>query len=73
MRGPIEGEVKLQYFEVTSREFDHFERISNALDRLDRGTYGTCTRCSEPIDPDVLTRRPWATLCVNCRDRQNRG
>ncbi len=40
--------------------------IRLALDRIQRGTYGTCHRCGQPIGRDRLAAIPWATSCVHC-------
>ena len=69
--GGLHGEVKVQFIEVSSSEFDHFENLSNALDRLDRGTYGRCNCCRRRIEPTVLAETPWATLCVECGDQES--
>jgi hypothetical protein len=71
LEGPLDGNVKVQFFEVTSREFDHFENISEALARLDRGTYGRCIFCGGRIEADVLAREPWANECVACGDQES--
>ena len=70
LEGSLDGKVKLQCFEVSSREFDHFENISGALDRLDRGTYGRCVFCGGGIEADVLERTPWANECLACGDQE---
>lgn len=67
----LDGNVKLQSFEVSNREFDHFESISNALNRLDQGTYGRCVFCGRRIDSDVLARSPWAIECIECGDQES--
>jgi RNA polymerase-binding protein DksA len=40
--------------------------VDAALDRIERGGYGTCQRCGEPIGGDRLAARPTATTCVRC-------
>jgi DnaK suppressor protein len=40
--------------------------INRALERLDAGVYGICTKCDEPIDPKRLEVLPYAELCVAC-------
>lgn len=40
--------------------------VDAALERMRRGTYGTCTRCGEPIGVDRLRARPTAELCIRC-------
>ena len=43
--------------------------IQDALDRLDRGTYGLCESCGEPIPFERLEAIPHARLCVACPGR----
>lgn len=71
LQGVLDGNLKLQSFEVNSREFDHFENISNALIRLDRGTYGRCTLCGGRIEVEVLEGTPWVRECLACGDQES--
>jgi hypothetical protein len=71
LKGTLDGNVKVQFFEVNGREFDHFENVSNALTRLDQGTYGRCENCGTRIQPDVLAEKPWATECPDCCDQES--
>lgn len=41
--------------------------IERALDRMDRGTYGQCERCGQPIAAERLEALPSARLCINCK------
>jgi DnaK suppressor protein len=43
-----------------------------ALARLAAGTYGTCDSCGEPIGKARLQAFPRATLCVTCKQREER-
>lgn len=43
--------------------------IQQALRRLDRGTFGICQECNQPISPKRLDAVPWATFCVPCQER----
>jgi RNA polymerase-binding transcription factor len=40
--------------------------IDNALEKIDKGTYGACERCGEPIGEDRLAAMPAARLCIKC-------
>ena len=71
LKGALDGNVKVQFFEVDQREFGRFENISNALMRLDKGTYGRCTCCGGRIEPNVLAETPLATLCLDCWDQES--
>jgi|SRR5579859_4254882 len=42
--------------------------IDAALDRLERGEYGTCIDCEEGIAPRRLAAIPWAARCVPCQE-----
>ena len=44
--------------------------LDAAADRLAAGTYGTCTRCGNPIAPDRLDALPATTTCITCADRR---
>jgi RNA polymerase-binding transcription factor len=43
-----------------------------ALARIDAGTYGVCDSCGEPIGKARLQAFPRATLCVSCKQREER-
>lgn len=47
---------------------DQLEALDRALQRLDRGDYGLCEGCGEPIPPERLEVRPAAATCVRCAD-----
>lgn|GEM_PF-6728389 len=71
LEGILDGNVSVQFFEVTDPEFDHFESISQALTRLDHGTYGQCTFCAGRIEAEVLESTPWANECLACSDQES--
>ena len=43
--------------------------INWAIQRLDRGTYGTCERCIAPVPFERLNVLPMARLCMPCQRR----
>jgi DnaK suppressor protein len=48
------------------------EQTEHALARIDAGTYGVCESCGKPIGKARLQAFPRATLCVECKQRQER-
>ena len=42
--------------------------ISDALHRMEHGTYGVCMECEEPISTKRLDAVPWARYCVTCQE-----
>ena len=47
-------------------------QTEKALDRLDKGTYGQCEVCGEAIGKNRLIAFPRATLCMTCKQREER-
>jgi DnaK suppressor protein len=43
-----------------------------AIARIEAGTYGNCESCGEPIGKARLQAFPRATLCVSCKQREER-
>lgn len=41
--------------------------VNKALERLDKGTYGICKYCKQPIDEKRLRARPTSSACVSCK------
>ena len=51
---------------------DLIQKIDRALKRIDDGTYGICVNCGAQISPDRLEAMPWATLCIDCKRKEER-
>lgn len=56
-----------------ARSQQELRRIEVALQRLERGTYGDCLDCDEPIAPARLEANPTVTLCVSCASARETG
>jgi DnaK suppressor protein len=48
------------------------DQTEHALARIQAGTYGVCESCGKPIGKARLQAFPRATLCVTCKQRQER-
>lgn len=48
------------------------EKLHNALTRIEKGTYGLCIRCGNPIPVGRLQVIPEVLLCVPCAEKKNR-
>ena len=51
---------------------DMLEQATHALERLKAGTFGTCESCGEAIGKARVMAFPRATLCVACKQREER-
>jgi DnaK suppressor protein len=46
------------------------QAIEEALERIDKGTYGICRDCGEPIARARLDAIPWTRVCIGCKEKQ---
>jgi DnaK suppressor protein len=47
------------------------QAIEEALWRIEKGTYGVCRDCGEPIAEARLRAIPWTRVCITCKEKQN--
>lgn len=47
--------------------------VQSALQRLEKGTYGECVECEEPLAFEVLRERPEAALCAGCEAERRKA
>ena len=57
---------------LTQNTRELLDQTEHALARIDAGTYGVCESCGKPIGKARLQAFPRATLCVECKQRQER-
>jgi RNA polymerase-binding transcription factor DksA len=55
--------------ELGSAGLQEIQQIRAALVRLDKGTYGTCTRCGKQVGERRLKAIPHAALCITCAEQ----
>jgi RNA polymerase-binding protein DksA len=61
-----------QELSIANNRRDLLVQMERAMERLDKGTYGHCESCHEPIMKARLQAFPSATLCVKCKQREER-
>ncbi|MFC7733167.1 MULTISPECIES: TraR/DksA family transcriptional regulator [Actinomadura] len=57
---------------LTYNARDLLAQNERAVQRMDAGTYGICESCGRPIGKARLQAFPRATLCVRCKQREER-
>ncbi len=55
---------------IRDRERKLIEKIKEALERIDNGTFGICEVCSKEIGEERLRARPVTTQCIDCKKKQ---
>jgi DnaK suppressor protein len=46
------------------------QAIEEALQRIEKGTYGICRDCGNPIADARLNAIPWTRVCIDCKEKQ---
>ena len=59
-------------FRLRGREKSLLSKLDLALKKIDEGTFGVCEICEEPIGKKRLEARPETTLCIKCKEDQER-
>jgi DnaK suppressor protein len=57
---------------LLNREALFLKKINQALRRIQDGTFGICDTCGDAIEYRRLEARPTASLCVGCKEEQER-
>ncbi len=61
-----------QEISLANSILEKINQVERALERLDGGSYGWCERCDDPIPVERLAAFPSATLCVSCKQLEER-
>ena len=59
-------------FRLRGREKVFLDKIQKALDRIEDGSFGLCEECGDKITLKRLEARPETTLCIRCKEDQER-
>jgi DnaK suppressor protein len=55
---------------IRDRERKLLNKIKEAIERIEDGSYGICDECGEEISVKRLDARPVTTLCIDCKTKQ---
>jgi len=59
-------------FRLRDREKFLLKKVEKALARVEDGSFGICERCEEQISMKRLQARPVTTLCIRCKEEQEK-
>jgi DnaK suppressor protein len=59
-------------FRLRDREKFLLKKIDDALVRIESSTYGICEICEEEISVKRLEARPVTTMCIRCKEEQEK-
>lgn len=58
---------------LRGRDRKFIDKIELALRKVEAGEFGLCEECEEPIGRKRLEARPETTLCIRCKEDQERN
>ena len=61
-----------QEISLANSILERITQVERALERLDEGNYGWCERCGNAIPVERLAAFPSATLCITCKQLEER-
>ena len=59
-------------FRLRGREKTFLKKIDYALAKIEQGSFGISEQCEEPISLKRLEARPETTLCIRCKEDQEK-
>jgi RNA polymerase-binding protein DksA len=59
-------------FFFATQEGRFLYHIEQAIERIEKGTYGLCHECSKPIGKERLEAVPHARLCITCKSNEEK-
>jgi len=57
---------------IGSQDLKRLRLIDSAITRIQQGKYGSCMRCSKKIPIERLEAIPYALMCVECKNDEER-
>jgi len=55
---------------MEKRVLEQLAEVENALGKFEKGSYGICENCNQPINPERLEAVPQTKLCLKCKAEQ---
>ena len=65
--GTNEVHIQLKLRQVDAKIL---QAIDEALERIEKGSYGVCRDCGERIADARLNAIPWTRVCIRCKEKQ---
>jgi RNA polymerase-binding protein DksA len=60
-------------FFFATQEGRFLYHIEQAIERIEKGTYGLCQECGMPIGKERLEAVPHARLCITCKSNEEKN
>jgi len=68
----VAEQVESTQLRLKDREKKLLLKVEDAIKRFDAGEFGYCEECGDPIEEKRLLARPMTTMCIECKEDQER-
>ncbi len=62
----FEADAHSRFVAIKNDLVDLLKKTTSSLTKINKGTYGICEKCAEPIESSRLEALPTATTCLSC-------
>lgn len=66
------AESKESLFQETTADWSVYTQVRDALQRIEKGTYGKCLDCGRQIEDHRLETIPWTPYCFDHQNQRDR-
>ena len=60
-------------YRLTAGERDILRRVDEAIERIEKGSFGDCLSCGKKVQAGRLEAVPWARHCIECEELHDQG
>lgn len=60
-------------YSLSNTDREVLQKVDDALVRIARGTFGICVECGVSLNKKRLEAVPWASHCLSCQEKVERG
>jgi DnaK suppressor protein len=60
-------------YSLSNTDREVLQRVDDALQRINKASFGTCVECGKDLDRKRLEAVPWASHCRSCQEKVEKG
>lgn len=60
-------------YSLSNTDREVLQKVDDALHRVDKGGFAVCAECGEELNKKRLEAVPWASHCLSCQEKVERG
>ncbi len=60
-------------YSLSNTDREVLQKVDDALQRINKATFGTCVECGKDLDKKRLEAVPWASHCRSCQEKVEKG